>query len=127
MLYIKLNLRSYSNAKGIIDKILIDKLINIPINGPTTTLNKTGTTTSIIVTTRVTSRLTSITKEILIIIPIDSPTLTPNQEQTITVHKGCIKVVIGNSVGIWTNTTTSITTRINSVVTVSINQLKWII
>ena len=127
MLYIKPNLRSYSNTKRRIDRTLIDKLINIPIKGPTTTPNKNGTITSIILTTTVTSRLTSITKEILMIIPIDSPNLTSTQELTITVHKGCIKTVIGNSVEIETNTTTLITTRINSVLKVFVNQLKQII
>ena len=102
-------------------------MINLPINGPTSTPNKTELTTSIIITTTITSRITSIIKEILFIIPIDSPILIPTQELTITVHKDCIKAMIGNSVEIEINTTTSITTRINLVLTVFVNQLKQII
>ena len=64
------------------------------------TLNKTEITTSIIISTIVTSRLTSITKEILIIIPINSATSTPTQGLMIKAHGGYIKTIIGNSVEI---------------------------
>ena len=86
MHYTNPNSRLYSKTKWIIDKILIDELINIPINKPTLTPNKTETTTSIIILTTIISTPTSITKEILIIIPIDSATSTPTQELIITVH-----------------------------------------
>ena len=65
----------------------MSKLINIPINRPTLTINKAETDTTIIITITVTNRPTSITKEILIIIPIDNPTITPTQELTIAVHE----------------------------------------
>ena len=124
MLYVNPNSRLYSNVKSIIDKSVIDKLMNMTIKGPTSTPNKTETITSNIITTKITSRPTSIRKEILIITLIDSPTLILTRELTIKIHKGCIKAVIGNSVEIQTNTTTSITTRINSVLTALINKLK---
>ena len=80
-----------------IDKTVnIGKLVNIPINGPTLTPNKIKTITSIIIITMVTSRPTSITKEILIIILIDNPTPTPTQKLTIRAHNEYIKTVIGN-------------------------------
>ena len=78
-------------------------------------------------TTTATSKPTWITKEILILIEIDSPTTTPTQELIITAYNGCTKTVIGNSMKIRTNTTTSITTRLNSILTALINLLKWII
>ena len=53
--------------------------------------------------------------------PIDSPTLTPTHEPTMTAHNGCIRTVIGKSVEIQTNTITLITIRMSSVLTTLMN------
>ena len=109
------------------DKIVIGKLVNIPINRSTLTPNKIETITSIIIVTIATSRSTSITKEISMIIPINNSTTTSIQKLTPTAYNGYIKTVIGNSVEIEINTTTSITIRINSVLIVFVDQSKQII